>query len=273
MKDVFARLQKAVWVVLITACLGLVASPAGAVSSQDRKTADALYQMALKHNKTGAFIKAAIAFESAYRLDPAPTLLYNAARSYHKAGQLKEAVALYRKYLGLKGVSAKERQAVIEQLERIDKKRETPANQPAAAPKKPSTTPSKAPLVTRPGPKSLALSQKTSPLRTWGWAALGTGSALLIVSAICKGLASSDRNDFEARSQNNQGHVWGLSQYEAYEIRDRANRLDTAALTTLLIGGAIAITGAVLVTRPTPKARVEVSVGEQGIHLFAKGRF
>ncbi len=47
----------------------------------------------------GDFLRAAEAFEAAHRAAPQPAALWNAARSWHKAGEVARAANLYRRYL------------------------------------------------------------------------------------------------------------------------------------------------------------------------------
>lgn len=63
------------------------------------KEGDRLY----KDNK---YREAAEALKKAYDLDPVPTLLYNIARAYDQAGELKIALDYYRQFVGQEGTDA-----------------------------------------------------------------------------------------------------------------------------------------------------------------------
>lgn len=61
----------------------------------------------------GDFVTAAEAFEAAHALDPQPAALWNAARSWHRAGELARGANRYREYLSLAPSDAPDRDAAI----------------------------------------------------------------------------------------------------------------------------------------------------------------
>jgi tetratricopeptide (TPR) repeat protein len=83
--------------VLLTG-LGLVAGAAGAEPpapsvAKQVKEAEGLYQ-------TGKYDAAATLLKTVYAREPNPVLLYNIARAYDQAGELKEALDYYQRYVG-----------------------------------------------------------------------------------------------------------------------------------------------------------------------------
>jgi tetratricopeptide (TPR) repeat protein len=65
---------------------------------------------------TGDFVAAGEAFEAAFATDPQPPSLWNAARSWHRAGELPRAANLYREYLSVAPKEAPDRDAAIASL-------------------------------------------------------------------------------------------------------------------------------------------------------------
>ena len=65
----------------------------------DRDRAIELYQASQESYAGGRFEEAAVYLEEAYRLDPAPILLYNLARARESAGDTELALEAYRRYL------------------------------------------------------------------------------------------------------------------------------------------------------------------------------
>ncbi len=253
------------WLLTPIIVLGFsLSQPSGANPPTPQQTARAWYDIAMKHTKSGAFGKAAVAFEAAFKLDPDPTLLYNAARSYHRAGRLREAKKLYQRYIGMPKVRAADRRTAVTRIQAVDRALQAHRIIPKPKPIR----------VTR----TLRVPRSSNALHRWGWISLGSGIALGLVAGILKGIAASERADFKARSQPSvDGVVWGISQYDAYATRDRTNRLDTGALSALVIGVSLAVTGTVLLTRPRPSTRtmkaIGLSFGPGGLQLTAGGTF
>ncbi len=69
--------------------------------SDDAKAADSLYRAAIVLYESGKFVDAARLFISAAEKAPSESaLLYNAAKAFDKAGDRKQAIEWYRKFLG-----------------------------------------------------------------------------------------------------------------------------------------------------------------------------
>jgi hypothetical protein len=64
----------------------------------------------------GDFVTAGEAFEAAHALDPQPASLWNAARSWHRAGELARGANLYREYVSVAPSHAPDRDAAIAAL-------------------------------------------------------------------------------------------------------------------------------------------------------------
>jgi hypothetical protein len=78
--------------------------------------------------------------------------------------------------------------------------------------------------------------QKTRPMRLWGWIAAGAGGAMLLTGAILGGLASAQHSDLEDKCPPD---------CPTDEI-DRGESLAVGADVLFGIGGAVAVTGGVL---------------------------
>jgi hypothetical protein len=92
---------------LRAAALGilLVAAPAYAQASPSTPPAEVRKEAARRYAEgthafdAGDFTRAGEAFDAAYRLAPHPDALWNAARAWHRAGELARAANLYARYL------------------------------------------------------------------------------------------------------------------------------------------------------------------------------
>ncbi len=95
------------------------------------------------------FGEAALAFDAAYRLDPHPTLLYNAALAYERAGDSKAAVERYQSFLIEKDAPEELRRKALEKVVVLEL-----AMREAAAPPIPKDAPVETPPpVVAPAPE------------------------------------------------------------------------------------------------------------------------
>lgn len=73
-----------------------------AAASEDASAdATALYKQGIQASKQGRHLEAGALFVQAYERDPSPSLLWNAARSFDRAGDRGKAAALYERYQAL----------------------------------------------------------------------------------------------------------------------------------------------------------------------------
>jgi hypothetical protein len=75
------------------------AAAAPAVSDDARREAGQKFEYGKRAFDAGDFTRAAAAFEAAYKLSPHEDSLWNAARAWHRAGELPRAANLYARYL------------------------------------------------------------------------------------------------------------------------------------------------------------------------------
>src|SRR5919204_38140 len=81
---------------------------AGAAWAQPDSTVElarGLYEKGQRQYALGHFGEARQLFESAYQAKAAPALLFNIAQCHRKLGDLREAAALYRSFLGARSAS------------------------------------------------------------------------------------------------------------------------------------------------------------------------
>tara|TARA_Y100001954_G_C15492664_1_gene445893 strand:+ start:108 stop:389 length:282 start_codon:yes stop_codon:yes gene_type:complete len=87
-------------------------------------------------------------------------------------------------------------------------------------------------------------------------------------------VAANDREDLANRLQlEESGLTSGVSQFDAYEIRDRANALDTAALITGIAGAAMLVTGVALWVVDDDESNVSIIPTKQGLMVSTGGQF
>jgi len=221
----------------------------------DTLTAETWYKVGMGYLKDEKFLSAGDAFHEAYKLAGDPALLYNAARSYEKAGQLERAKKLYLTFTIQDGVEKKRKETAIERIEAIDtqlmktKKKAEP---------------------------NLSIGQATSTQSDipWKWITLGSGLALAIGMGVMTEVAASEREDLATKLQlDESGLTSGVSQFDAYDIRDRANALDTAALITGIASAAMLVTGVALWVLDEDAPAVSLVPTQHGIMLSAGGQF
>ncbi len=118
-----AAKRGAVSTVVMTALLagaGSGVAPALAQRQVDRATeAKAHYELGATAFGLGHFDRALESFERAYRLDPAPILLYNIAQAHRKLEHPTEAIAFYQKYLDA-APGAEDREAVKARIRELE---------------------------------------------------------------------------------------------------------------------------------------------------------
>jgi hypothetical protein len=211
----------------------------------------------------GEYVTAGVAFEQAYALDPNPTLLYNAARAYEKGRKIKRAKRFYQRYSIQDGVEKDRRHKALERIKAIDRELVNRLK---------NKLKTKAPPVAS-GPEILVRDAEPS-LSAWAWVSVGTGIVLGISAGVMRGIAEGDRARLMEKMQTvPPGVTSGVSQFDAFDVQEDANRLDTAALVGGILGGALLTTGLVMLLWPEDETKVGVSPLDSGWILTAEGRF
>jgi hypothetical protein len=153
----------------LIALLLLVAGGARADEEAARRFADA----GVRDFEAGRFREAAVDYERAYQAQSLPAFVYNSASAYDKAGAHEEAIAAYKRYLGLAGHDAKDDAAVRARLDVLERALTPPA---PVAPKRTAypyvdaTTKHSFPTFTNFGGKDFALLGAGAPSKGWALA-------------------------------------------------------------------------------------------------------
>ncbi|MGZ3427783.1 MAG: tetratricopeptide repeat protein, partial [Polyangia bacterium] len=202
---------------------------------------------AMTHYELGAFDDAIVEFKRAYELTSAPGLLFNIAQVYRMKKDAEQAVYFYRTYLRLMPDAPNradveallvENQAIVDAHKAQHAEAETSAAAAAATAAPPVAT------AVAPPPPAPALK------RPWR-AELISGAALAAVGVgtLAAGIGLGARSAFDARqisaADAQRDQPWDATRQALY--RDGQNAA-TASTVTYVVGGALAATGAVLMT-------------------------
>jgi hypothetical protein len=96
--------------------------PAPPAASESRKEAARKFEEGMRAFDAGDFTRAGEAFEAAYVLAPHEDPLWNAARAWHKAGELARAANLYARYLREAPPNARDRASATAALGQLANK-------------------------------------------------------------------------------------------------------------------------------------------------------
>ena len=102
---------------LVSLCGMTISFGVGKAMASESLSADTWYKVGMGHLKAKKFLSAGDAFHEAYKLAGDPALLYNAARSYEKAGKLEEAKKLYLTFTIQDGVEKTRKEKAIERID------------------------------------------------------------------------------------------------------------------------------------------------------------
>jgi tetratricopeptide (TPR) repeat protein len=205
-----------------------------------------LYKKGMTHYEIGAFDDAIVEFKRAYELTSAPGLLFNIAQVYRMKKDAEQALFFYRMYLRLMpdAPNRADVEALIVENQAVVDAKERAQSEAAAAPPPPAVVTPTAPLA------AATLQAPPPPKRPWRvelWS--GVGLAALGVGGLAAGIGLGARSASDARqisSANTQRDVpWDASKQKLY--RDGQNSA-IGSTVTYVVGGALAATGAVLVT-------------------------
>lgn len=221
----------------ILSVAALAAFVAPAVAFADAKVdAKAAYQAGTEHFKAGDHVRALAAFERAYKLDPAPVLLYNIARCHEEMGDVAKARTNFELYL----------KRVPDAPDRADVERRIRVMQAVADRNRPI--------------KKTAPPPADPPYLAYGLA--GAGAAGLIAGVVLGTRAASLDDEYSAEVLN------------AERKRGLGDDAESAALWANIAygaGGALLIGGAVLWLLDSPSAPVSGFIGPNGAGIH--GRF
>jgi tetratricopeptide (TPR) repeat protein len=248
-----------VWVALLCAFVGLgtssvvEAQPRGGVQDANEAQAREAFQRGRIHYDNGEFDNAAAAFEEAYKLSGRDALLYNLYLAYRDANQQEKAAEALENYLAR--VRVVENRAQLEA--RLKALRDGIAARKAAeAAAQQQEQAQVAPVVAEPTQDAAPL-ESEGPKRWWlvPTVVAGSGGVLMLGSLATGLMASSKHKELQKKCMDN---VCDSS------LKGTANSGKTLALVTdvlLFGGGALAVTGVVLLLLKKPKASEAPSAG------------
>jgi tetratricopeptide (TPR) repeat protein len=176
---------------------GGLAPPARGQRRVDPATeAKAHYELGVTAYGLGHFDRALAAFTRAYRLDPAPILLYNIAQAHRKLGNREEAIQHYRRYLdAVPGANDRQQiQARIREMESGPGLRAAADQDPVPPPIEPGKPALIAPMPAETAAMSLPASalpavgtgadttvvERPVYRRPWFWSVVGAASLAVI---------------------------------------------------------------------------------------------
>lgn len=217
-----------VWRVIFAVCV-LCADPilARADSADEQTDVERLSAEGVEAYRAGDHARALVLFGEAYRLDPAPNLLFNMARAYEKMGNDSQAHVHYGRFLASPEISdpaaARARSLLVATMERLD----VAAALVAAAPP---------PIISATEGSLGGASVTTMSYRIPGWTAIGTGVALVSVGVACAVFAFGSADAFHATDDA----------VEKASHQESAESFALAADVTFGLGGISAAVGTLL---------------------------
>jgi tetratricopeptide (TPR) repeat protein len=247
----------------------LLLCPGSIHADQELARARKLFREGEIHFNLGEFEKAKEKFSAAYRVKQIPAFLFNIGQCHRQLGNCERAVFYFRQFLRYQPGSpqAKQVRLLIRQCEKL-LQQATPTSGPAGAASKPTVIQPEPPASrpSEPPDRRPPPADKRPVVRALFWIGLGVTSALAITSGIT-GAQAVDHNDRYRDSQTPSS--------ELGELRDRGQKLETAAWTT----GALAVATAAATAwffyewRFERPARVSAAPVRGGATLSVSGSF
>jgi tetratricopeptide (TPR) repeat protein len=268
--------------VLAAAVLILAAPALAQADPATEKTAEAYVHDGVSAFNLGRFADASALFEKAYKLDPAPILLFNIGQSERRLGNNERALFFYRRFLAEAPADAPERKEVEERVAELErwvseqaalKDRPPPGVQREIAPPSPTGTGGRAPLPAPPHPSSPAPGDDDEASRVLrrriAWITGGAATAALLFGSIEGVLWASRANRFNDHvgpapddpnilSKNCGADTPNRGGPGCAALYDEVSSARTLAMTGLIAGGVLAAGSAILFvssTRPEAAPR------------------
>lgn len=234
-----------------------------ASTPEDQDTARQHHDRGKTHYDLGEFDQAIAEFKKAYELSGAPAALFNLAQAHRLKKDYQQALHVYRSFLRLAPTTpnSSEVEQRIQEMEVKLREQEPEKPAEAAPPSDRPTSPPPAPLEPAPAaltpptplearsssgsvPPPEAHSPGSRPSRAPGFAFVGAGAALLVAGAYFGVRASMASQELTGLSRS--GATWE-SRHDA--LWAGGQRSQTLAISGSVLGGAAAVTGALLLTR------------------------
>lgn len=219
---------------LATLLLLAVAAPVWAEDAGVPEKARMLAERGRALHDAGDYAGAIAAYKEAYVLAPRPGLLFNLAQAYRLSGDCDDAAFMYKRFLE-SNPTADSRAVAEANLATVSK---CGHGGLALAPTQPPRAPA---LAVRTPVPVVTSSEPSTTMRDVGtYLAVGGAAALLVAGGFA--YEAHQASDEVTQAYNNGMAVTNLSQQDASGRRDA-----TIAETAAAVGGAAAITGAILI--------------------------
>ncbi|WAS98752.1 tetratricopeptide repeat protein [Nannocystis punicea] len=186
-------------------------------------------------------------FEEAYAIDKVPNYLFNIGRVYEEKGDIRAAVDYYQRFVKEPGVEIEARDLALQRL-RVLKGilQETDPSEAKSAPSEPTPAPVAEGPKPEPTPvKPAAPDPKWRTMKLAGAGLLGVGGGALVVGGILGGLALSKQSQLDAT------HDFAARQ----DLKQGGERLAVATDVLIIGGGALALTGVILLAVGVSKGK------------------
>ena len=238
-------------IVVTAAAVGLAPVVTQAAPSEDGadspgdafEQAEALRQEALEAYNAGDLETTLDKFKAAYEIDPSPAFLFNIGRVYEEMGELELALEYYEKFARQPRLRLEEREQAAERIE-VLRKLVGPGDGDPPPSDDPPPVEDDEPKATPNGEDEPPVGE-SRPLIIAGASLLGVGAALALGGGLGLGFAARDRSDRvdEITPGNNPE---GLTLSEVEDLDAQGRTLEFWQIATAAAGGAIAVTGGVL---------------------------
>lgn len=235
----------AVAVALAPAVTEAAPSEGGAGSPDDAfERAEALRKQAIEAYSAGDLETTLEKFKAAYDVDPSPAFLFNIGRVYEEMGELELALEYYEKFARQPRLRLEEREQAAERIEVLRKLVGPGDGEPPPVGDDAPPVEDDQPAATPPGEDEAPVGE-SRPLIIAGASLLGVGAALALGGGLGLGFAARDRsNRVDEITPGNNPEGLTLSEVEDLDAQGRT--LESWQIATAAAGGAIAITGGVL---------------------------
>lgn len=221
-----------------------------------------LSKQAIERFKVKDYDGAVRLFEEAYALDNVPNYLFNIGRVYEEKGDIRAAVDYYQRFVKEPGVELEARDRALQRLRVLkgilqetdgedDDGDAKPAGDEATETK---TAPEAAPApVPAPAPAPPPPDPKWRTMKLAGAGVLGVGGAVMVVGGIMGGVTLSKQ------SQLDRTHDFLARQ----DLAAQGKRLATTTDVLLGVGGALVLTGAILVAVGATRGRASAATARR----------
>jgi hypothetical protein len=212
------------------------------------------YQAGDRFFRDGQFDAAIVEFEAAFKLSGEPDMVYNLSRTCEKAGKLKEAIEYAARYQSLV-VGTEEEERARRRVEflrgrySVEQAQPKPPEQPPAKPAE-TTPPSPTPAAQASQSPEMAPSAPPSPPPPSKARKVPPGAIGLLVGGGALALAGVGLLG-GAWATGNQARADGTSYADWVALNDKGSALNTGGIVLSVVGGALAIGGAVWAIVPS----------------------